>query len=305
MITVVLPEWKPRGLLQEAVRSILGSDLPRDHYEVLVVKNQPEPDTDAWLASVGARVVQVPTESMTGPKGGLWWKMAKGLDEARGEVVCFLEDDDQFYPSKLRVVEEAFRDPHLDYLHHGMDLYTDGKLVGPREARAEDDHNNSSVAVRRSSIMPLVPAMYDIDCCIIDLYMHLGTIAMGRNCRHIPDRLTKFNWHEAIPGYHVKLTHLTQCSFKVEQAVRAVATGPRGREAVATALRFYYVMLVKNRTDERSHIAKAVLDTIWSASPTSLRVNSKEVLCGSLQAFSRGLASVSYRSLERLTGVTS
>ncbi|EQD45418.1 glycosyl transferase family protein, partial [mine drainage metagenome] len=45
--------------------------------------------------------------------------LAEGIRKSRGSILCFLDDDDLFYPTKLEVLErEFFRNPRVGYYHN-------------------------------------------------------------------------------------------------------------------------------------------------------------------------------------------
>ncbi len=74
--------------------------------EIIVVKFAEDPELDAELASMGARVHRT-KEPLAGGK------FAEGIELASGDLVVFLDDDDVFLPGKLARVREVFRDPRV------------------------------------------------------------------------------------------------------------------------------------------------------------------------------------------------
>jgi hypothetical protein len=114
-VTVVVTAYRRRTFLREAVRSALDQTLPRAEYEVLVLKDFADAALDTWFAAEGVTVL---TEDL--PNVGQM--LARGVRLARGEVVCYLDDDDRFRRDKLAGVAAAFRgDPRLGLLRNGYD----------------------------------------------------------------------------------------------------------------------------------------------------------------------------------------
>ena len=110
-VTVLLVAYDRQEFLLRAVRSVLASSVPREAFEIVVVKNFRNPEIDAFLSEHGVQVLQEGTV----PVGAY---MARALTVARGEIVCLLNDDDEFVPTKLAAVLERFdADPTLTYYH--------------------------------------------------------------------------------------------------------------------------------------------------------------------------------------------
>jgi hypothetical protein len=103
-VSVVVTAYRRRRFLVGAVESILAQGIDRSLYEILVFKDFADPEIDDWLRTRDAEV-RVVTKDL--PRIGEM--LAKGIELARGEVVCFLDDDDRFAPGKLTGIIGAFR----------------------------------------------------------------------------------------------------------------------------------------------------------------------------------------------------
>jgi glycosyltransferase involved in cell wall biosynthesis len=114
-LSVLVTAYRRRNYLREAVRSVLEQDLEPTEFEVIVLKDFVDPDIDAELARA-APTVRVHTEDLR----KMGEMISKGIELARGEVVCFLEDDDRFRPGKLRGLRDLFRSsPDLGFVRNG------------------------------------------------------------------------------------------------------------------------------------------------------------------------------------------
>ncbi|MGI0129445.1 MAG: glycosyltransferase family A protein, partial [Thermoplasmata archaeon] len=113
-----------RTYLRGAVESVLSQTLPRSDYETVVLKDFADPEIDAWLRTLGPSVRNV-TEEL--PEVGQM--LARGAALARGEVICFLDDDDRFRPEKLAGLRALFRDdPTLGLVRNAYDpVDSDGR----------------------------------------------------------------------------------------------------------------------------------------------------------------------------------
>lgn len=91
-LTVLICTHNRAHLLGEALGSLEAQTLPKDRYEVLVVDNASTDDTDAvvrrWAARGGLDL-----RSFREMELGLDAARNRGIREARGEIVAFLDDD--------------------------------------------------------------------------------------------------------------------------------------------------------------------------------------------------------------------
>lgn len=164
-----------KDFIEEAVRSAFNQTLPRSDYEVVVIKNFSDPVLDARLSSLGAKLF---LSSALSPGE----KVAEAVQKAKGEVLCFLDDDDLFEPTKLQRVYELFK-AGADYYHNGQKVITDEGTVlrkdpgGSRIYVNEEKKvshfmslsglNSSCISVRKSVLLPeldnLTRAKYSVD----------------------------------------------------------------------------------------------------------------------------------------------
>ena len=110
-ISVIITAHNRREFLLEAVNSALNQSLPRDEYEIIVVKNFEDEKIDKFLEEHNVKNVFTKEE----PLGA---KVVEGIKESKGEVISFLEDDDLWLPQKLQVVKEVFKDKSVVYFHN-------------------------------------------------------------------------------------------------------------------------------------------------------------------------------------------
>lgn len=98
-VSVVIPTHQRRELVGRAVASVLAQDF--DDLEAIVVDNGSTDGTREALAPLaGAGRIRYLWHEDRGPVGG----RNRGIEEARGEVVAFLDSDDRWRPDHLDVV---------------------------------------------------------------------------------------------------------------------------------------------------------------------------------------------------------
>lgn len=204
LVSVVVTAFRRRGYLRGAVQSLLGQTLDPASFEVLVIKDFPDPEFEAWATSLPI-AVRVVTEELP----GIGEMPARGLSLARGEVVCFLDDDDRFRADKLSTIARMFSlDPDLTFYHNSqkerheqvvdstgrsrMEVDdghfwsitagpgTLGKAAVRKLFRAGAHGNSSSISVRRTHLLPFIPYMLR-DRCSLDVLLFLSAlVSRGR-----------------------------------------------------------------------------------------------------------------------------
>jgi len=127
---VVIVAHNRPDYLERAVRSALNQDISRSRYDVIVSKNFSIETQDQWLSDSGVRVLLNDSP--------LWGAMAdKAIRGVAGDVILFLDDDDEFDSHKLGRVLGWFETyPSLGYVHNAMRWIDDaGCLLPVRELR--------------------------------------------------------------------------------------------------------------------------------------------------------------------------
>lgn len=128
LVTVVIPTYNRAHMLPRALESVLAQTF--EAFEVLVVDDGSTDDTVALMAEYEARDERV--RYLVQPRNaGVSAARNRGLHEARGEFIAFLDSDDEWLPTKLECQLSRFK-----ALPHGVGLLYGGvEDVGPRGVR--------------------------------------------------------------------------------------------------------------------------------------------------------------------------
>lgn len=99
MLTVIIPTYKPQEYLWECLGTIAKQTLSKDRFEVLLVLNgccEPyRTDIEQYITRemAGVNICLIQTD-----EGGVSNARNIGLDQARGEYITFIDDDDYISP---------------------------------------------------------------------------------------------------------------------------------------------------------------------------------------------------------------
>lgn len=120
LVSVIVPVYNGAAFLGEAVANILGQDYPA--LEIIVVDDG---STDAITEAVARLPVDV--RFFRQPNAGAASARNRGIKDASGEFIAFLDVDDLWPPGNLGLlVERLARTPTLDVIHgHAQILVRD------------------------------------------------------------------------------------------------------------------------------------------------------------------------------------
>ena len=210
--SVIVLTWQRTEFLESAIQSVLAQSVARADYEIVVVRGFAHPGLDAYLAGIGARIVPSPSSSQGAA-------LAAAVVAANGEVLVFLDDDDEMEPGRLAHVRALYEaDPELALVRNanrsidvaGRPLADWPSCTWPANAAATVQeqrdvaakaagpslpmHNLSSLSARRSLLLPYVGAWTTIPSGA-DATVYLSALASPGAVRSDPAVLTRRRIH--------------------------------------------------------------------------------------------------------------
>jgi glycosyltransferase involved in cell wall biosynthesis len=99
-ISVVIPLYNKARYVGEALRSVLASECPP--YEVIVVDDGSTDNGPQLVRAIADARVRLVSQ----PNGGVSSARNRGIEEARGEYIAFLDADDYWTPRYLPAIAE-------------------------------------------------------------------------------------------------------------------------------------------------------------------------------------------------------
>ncbi len=112
LVSAVIVNYNYSRFFAEAIDSVLDQTYP--DVEVIVVDDGSTDDSRDIIAGYGDRIIPIFKEN-----GGHASAFNAGFAAGRGELVCFLDSDDVWLPTKVaEVAAAAMEDPHAVLVYH-------------------------------------------------------------------------------------------------------------------------------------------------------------------------------------------
>ncbi len=162
-VSVIMPAYRAAATICRAIDSILAQSYPA--HEILVIDDESPEDLEQVLRKYGDRV-----KLLRQPRGGVAAARNRGLDIATGDLVAFLDSDDEWLPGRLALGVDVLKKwPDVGLVVSGFvwvncDTGAEGGTGGPpldwcnRPVRVENSRllqlakstHTGSITIRRS-----------------------------------------------------------------------------------------------------------------------------------------------------------
>lgn len=105
VVSVVIPTWNRAHMMERVVATVQAQTLK--DLEILIIDDGSTDDTAAVVGALDEpRIRYIPLDR----NGGSAYARNRGLREARGEFIAFLDSDDEWFPEKLRLQVDRIRE---------------------------------------------------------------------------------------------------------------------------------------------------------------------------------------------------
>jgi glycosyltransferase involved in cell wall biosynthesis len=123
--SVIIPVYNREELLKRAVISVLNQSFK--DFEIIVVDDGSSDNSAKVAKEFNIKVVSQPNRGVAAARNA-------GIKEAKGEIIAFLDSDDEWKKDKLKIQNEFFL-KNLDYKIHQTDeiWIRDGKFLNKRK----------------------------------------------------------------------------------------------------------------------------------------------------------------------------
>lgn len=138
-LSLIIPAYNAANYLCRCVESLACQDLSHDCYEAIVINDGSTDDTESILNSLCEKYSFV--RYLTTPNGGLSRARNRGVEEAKGEYLLFLDADDSLVEHTLGPIYEEMSKGQLDMmLLNYRHISTEGGLLASPFCMDKNSH---------------------------------------------------------------------------------------------------------------------------------------------------------------------
>lgn len=216
LISIIVTAYNRTEYLMTALLSALNQTLDRNLFEVILTKNFHNKNIDELAKRESVVLVDDHSEY----QGEM---LANAIKMSKGEILCFLEDDDYFYQEKLEILSAEYgANKGLGFFRDSL-LYVDSEgnpmnrstgnpindmVCNPRDMTDKDvsnllrkrlDFNLSSMSVRRIDLLPFLSTLSNLSIAP-DSFMFYVALSSKNYMRFSTRKLTNYRVHLSLTG---------------------------------------------------------------------------------------------------------
>ena len=205
-ISVVIDGYMRKEFIIEAVNSVRNQDLNENAFELIVLRAFDDIELDKQLTQNKAKILDSRDISFGEAIG-------YAVEQSIGEVICFLDDDDKFQPSKLSRVYDLFSaDPDLCYYHNGQIFCNENSdIISNFKLRRE---NPGTIKFENKGFMNLASSLNKAGRYIDSLWFNLSSVSVRKKIFN-----GKMDFVQRITGHPDDLMFYLTFSFNGKAAL--------------------------------------------------------------------------------------
>jgi glycosyltransferase involved in cell wall biosynthesis len=167
-VTTIIPTYNRGQLVCEALESVFAQSRPVD--EIIVVDDGSTDNTPELLRRYGNRIRYIEQ-----PNSGAGAARNRGIKEAKGDYIAFLDSDDIWVKEKTKIQMDFFsRHPHLEFVFGDMANFTPTNDNEVPEIKSPEVHNYFTA---HSTNLERI-----LDCLITESVIPTPTVVFERAC---------------------------------------------------------------------------------------------------------------------------
>ena len=184
-VSIVVTAYNRKNYVLYALKSATSQDANKSEYEIILVKNFLDSEIDNYCNE--NCVTNILATGTVGEYINL------GINAARGDIICFLDDDDLFTQNKVSNLINIYERTHFSFLHNNyLEIDETGKIrppfmkklhfnnnrnvnelliekIGPKDVNSfiknEGDFNISCMSVSRKTALTIAEKVKQINAC--------------------------------------------------------------------------------------------------------------------------------------------
>lgn len=128
-LSVIVPVYNTEQYLRRCLDSLVVQDFSSEDYEILVVNDGSTDGSLNILHEYAEKYSNIHIFTQT--NAGVSAARNKGIDEAKGRFICFVDSDDAIVPNGLSYVYNRFVKDSVDMIRFFVKFETEGDVVSP------------------------------------------------------------------------------------------------------------------------------------------------------------------------------
>jgi len=137
VISVIIPTYNRASFLQRAIDSVFNQILPPD--ELLIIDDGSTDGTGSMLAAIFDRA-PLPVRLIRQENRGASAARNTGIQQAAGDILCFLDSDDWWHPEKISFQLKKMQEKPDILISHTREIwYRHGVRVNQKKKHAPPD----------------------------------------------------------------------------------------------------------------------------------------------------------------------
>lgn len=143
-ISVIITAYNRKEFLLDAIKSALKQTLPKDKYEIIVIKNFKDNLIDDFINENNIKSILM--------EGTIGEFIYTGIKESKGNIISFLDDDDLFFSNKLEYVYNLFKNNSKLVYYHNLPIFIDDNNHILKKSNHSKEFNMSCISIKKNII---------------------------------------------------------------------------------------------------------------------------------------------------------
>ena len=115
--TIITPSFNSEKYISESIKSVLNQTYK--NFEYFIIDGGSTDNTNQIIKTFSSKIDYIISEKDL----GMYYALNKGFDNAKGDILCYINSDDLLLPNTLAIVAEFFmKNKNLDLVYGDMQI---------------------------------------------------------------------------------------------------------------------------------------------------------------------------------------